>query len=746
MADAYTSNSLVPAPEPKPGSVPPAPRTITIEIPANLLQQQQEKGQEKENSGVSLSQYLWLISRHKWKVLGFVAFTVVATAVVSSRLTPIYQSTAIIDVDRRAPTGIVGQESQAMQVVNDADQFLATQVKLIQSDSVLRPVVNQFHPEPAAASMFAEKAANGVSEEEAPVLLKKLSVTRPPNTYIILISYRHRDPRMAANVANATAQAYLEHTWRIRYRASAGLSKFMEKQLEELKAKMESSSAALAAFEREFNVINPEEKTSILSSRLLQLNTEYTNMQADRVRKETSYNSVKSGSMDAAFVSSQGDAMKKLQERLYEAQEKFAQVKTQLGVNHPDYRQAASLVVELQNQIDATRKNVGGRAQVEYRESQSREQMIKKALGDTKNEFDRLNARSFEYKSLRQDAEGDKKLYDELIHKIREASINSGFQNSSIRLADSALPARKPVFPSMPLNLALAFLLSSVVAMGAVVLTDSLDTTIHDPEHVARMGTQLIGSLPIVRSWKGHTFLLGDSNGSSNRVQGDKRQAAFDEAIRSIRESILLSDLDHPIRTVLVTSPSPKEGKSTFAVNLALANAKQNAKTLLIDADLRRPSAHTRLGLENAAGVTDVIREEKDWRGMLQTLPGIPHLDFLAAGPSSQRVFDLLGTTLERILETAYREYALIIIDSPPLLGFAEPLKAASLADGVVILANANSTHRNALQAVLTALGRVKAKVVGVVLNQVDQKTSDKYYYSGYYGKYYSHYYADKQA
>jgi capsular exopolysaccharide synthesis family protein len=221
---------------------------------------------------------------------------------------------------------------------------------------------------------------------------------------------------------------------------------------------------------------------------------------------------------------------------------------------------------------------------------------------------------------------------------------------------------------------------------------------------------------------------------------------AYDEAVRSVRESILLSDIDHPIRTVLITSALPREGKSTFATNLAVVNAQQNTKTLLIDADMRRPSAYIRLALENNAGLTEIIRDDRDWKDLLQTVPGVPSLQFLAAGQASQRAYDLLGATLERILESARRDFSLVIIDAPPLLGFAEPLKAASLADGVVVVTS-SETQRNALQSVLTALRRVKARVLGVVMNNVDQKHSNRYYYGGYYGyygKYYSHYYGSE--
>ena len=215
---------------------------------------------EPDASAIPLSHYLWILKRHRWKILAFVLTCVAATLIVSSRLTPIYESTATVDIDRQTPTGIIGQEA-TRSTTNDSDQFLATQIKLIQSDSVLRPVAEKYRLREleGETDVAPERASRA---EEAPVILKKLRVTRPPNTYLVLISYRSSDAQLASDVANAIANSYLEHTYKIRYRSSASLSAFMERQLEELKAKMEKSSAALAQFERELNVINPEEKTS----------------------------------------------------------------------------------------------------------------------------------------------------------------------------------------------------------------------------------------------------------------------------------------------------------------------------------------------------------------------------------------------------------------------------------------------------------------------------------------------------
>src|SRR5690242_7812648 len=453
---------------------------------------------------VPLAHYLWILRRHGWKMLGFVALAVLCTVIVSLRLTPIYESTATIDIDRRMPTGVLGDES-TQAVNNDADQFLATQVKLIQSDSVLRPVVEKYKLREVEPDALERAVDSSDTSREAPVELKPLRVARPPNTYILQISYRSQHRQLAADVANAIAQSYLAHSYAIRYKATASLSEFMERQLEELKAKMERSSAALAQFERELNLINPEEKTSILTARLLELNSEYTKAQADRVRKEAAFNSVQSGSLAAAQASNQGEALKKLTEDLGEAQEKFAQGKTTFGANHPEYKKLQSRVTELEGQLDAARKNVGRRAEVEYYEAKDRESQLENAVKETKAEYDGLNARSFEYQTLKNEAEGDKKLYEELVRKIREAEINASFQNSSIRVADLARPGLRPVFPKMWLNVLLAFLFATFFSVGAAVLGDVLDNTVRDPDQVSRlMNAEVIGSLPAVKTWRRH--------------------------------------------------------------------------------------------------------------------------------------------------------------------------------------------------------------------------------------------------
>jgi len=567
-----------------------------------------------------------------------------------------------------------------------------------------------------------------------------LKISRPPNTFLILISYRSASPKFAADLTNSVAKSYIEQTYDIRYRATLSLSTFMEKQIEELRAKMERSGEALNRFQQELGMIRPEEANGIVSARLLQLNTEYTNAQSDRAKKESAYESLKSGDMASAQVSAQGESLRALITRLGEANEKFKVADQQYGKSHPEYRKAANQVKLLTDELEQARMDVLRRVESEYKEAVDRERILQKTVDETKTEFDRLNARSFEFQNLKREAEADRKLYEELANRIKEAGINAGFQNSSIRLADPAQAPDKPVYPDIRSNIEIALLLSLLLAMGAALAADAMDATLRSPEDVERvLGAHSIGVLPLVKNWEGGLLgiakanaKLAGSNGNLELPQTDN----YEDAVRSLRNSILLGAFDQPLRSILVTSASPAEGKTTTAAHLAIAHAQQKRKTLLIDCDLRRPGIRKALGLENGLGLSHVMSSGASWRDQLSQMAGVPDLDVLLAGTASRRYADLVGWSLPKILLEALPMYDLIVIDSPPVVGFPEPLQLATAVDGVVLIALAGKTNRKAVASALSTLTRLRVNLIGVVLNEVTPNTTRDYYDYGYYGKY----------
>lgn len=713
--------------------------------PAILFQDQ-----EQDEVRLPLSHYLWVLRRRAWSILLFILAVTAATGIITLRLTPIFEATATLYVDRQEARGIVGNESQATAVSSaESEQFLASQIRLIQSDSVVRPVAERFDllEKEKQLTVPGEKAR----AQDAPILLKNLRVTRPVNTTLLQLSYRSTDPRLAADVANHVAQSYIEHTYNIRIRSSASISKFMERQIEELRAKMESSSERLARLEREMNVINPEEKTNILSARLLQLNTEYTKAQSERVAAEAAHNSTRGGDMEAAQISGQGEQLKRLMDRRNECGERFSEIKTHFGPNHPEYRRAFAAVNELDRQIAEMRSSIARRVEVQFREVLAREQMLARSVAETKAEYDTINLRSFDYQRAKREADADKQLYEELVRKIREAGINAGFQNNTVRVADPARAPWKPVFPKMWLNLLLAFIFSSAVAAAAALLGDSLDNTIRDPEQVSQtLRTHMVGTLPATKNAK--ELLLAPARGDALEsgsllparisAAADRQFSGYEEAVRTLRSSILLADFDRRLRTMFLTSATAGEGKSTTAGHLAVAHAEQGRRTLIVDCDLRRPTQHKLFGFTITTGLSNVLQGEISWRDAVLQPSAAGMLDLITAGPPSRRAADLLGSRMAELIDEWQKEYDLVILDGPPLLGFAESLQIAVIADGVLVVTRAGQTNRKAVAAAISTLQHLRANVVGLVLNQVKKNMSDHYYYYGYHGKYYKEYQA----
>ena len=685
---------------------------------------------EPEPASALLSHYFWVIWNQAWKIALFVIAATALAYFVSKRIAPVYESTASIDIDRRTPNGVVGPASQ-QSAPSDSEQFIATQVRLIQSASVLRPVADQFH----LSGGHLPTDTSSSPQAKGAVSMPGLKVAHVPGTYIILITYRSANPENAAAVANAVAESYIRHTFDIRMDSTTGASKFMSRQIEELRAKMERSSSAVANFSQQLSFVNPEEKTNVLTSRLLQTNTEYINAQNERVKREATMHAVRAGSLEAAQTSAQGENTRKLADKLEEAQSKFAQIQAVYGKRHPEYIRAQTEVALVRQALANSNTNTLRRVNSEYREALGREQILRRNVEELKAQVNSQATASTQYQSKQREAEGDRRLYEELVQKIKEASINAGFDNNSVRLADPAQPIYNPVSPNLRNNMIVALLLSLFFSIGAAIASDAMDSTVRDPEAITRMaGAEVIGMLPLVKSWQGRKPVKTGVSGAAPAT------GEYEEALRGLRNAIILSGNGERPRSLLFTSAAPDEGKTTTAVHMALAHARQGNRTLLIDADLRRPGTKQLLGYSAASGLSDVITKGADWHTAVTQMEGVPDLFILPAGEPSPSDAAQVERVVPAILKEAQGAYDLIVIDAPPMLGFSEPLQIAAVTDRVIILTRVGQTNRKSVTVMLNLLARVHARVSGVVLNGVTRDLSDRYIYHGTYAAYQKHY------
>ena len=713
---------------------------------------------EPEEAQLPLSHYVWLVRTHWIQMCAFVAFAVIATSMVTARLTPLYEAQSKLYLDRNAAKNLVGQDSQAGSAnKGDTDNYLQSQIQIVQSDEVLRPVAQQFHLEAMPKDSSDASRIRAEHLNAAPIYLSGLKVARPPNTYLLTITYQSPDPVRAAAVANAVADSYLSRNFEMRVSDSDFEKKFMGKELADLGDKTQASEEKVASLEKELAIINPDQKTSIASASVAQLMTNYVTVDTERMKAEAVYDSLQTGGLDAALQSPEGTHIAEDYAKLKDAQAVFEQVKLRYMKNDPHFHQAEAAVTQLQEQIDNDVVGARKQAEAEWQKLQENENLAQSKLAAAKSDNDQLNMRMLDYQQAKQEADNDRALYDDLVKKIRENEINSGFKNDMVRVADAAKPNWVPVYPRKQLNLLVAFLASTVLAFIGLIATDRVDTTIRNPEQVAQtLKARVIGGLPMMKKWRASPALALLQNaelteagvgGDGKSVQTRTQLSGFEEAVRTLRNSVMLTDFDRRLKCILMTSASPSEGKSTVAAHLAIAHAEQGHKTLLIDGDMRRPSLHKLFGVANQAGLSKVLEHQTDWREFL--LKPRPDLDLqiLPAGPSTRRAADLVGQTLPKLLDRAREEFDLVILDAPPLLGFPEPLQMAAAVDGVIVVTRAGQTERKAVAAVLNTLGHLRANVVGLVLNEVKKDMGSGYYYYGYgyYGKYYGKYYSDRK-
>lgn len=651
----------------------------------------------------TLVDYLDAIYRRRWWILALVVVSVVAAIAATKRMTRMYESSATLDVERMTPGALVGPELSTV-VAPDMDQVVATHMRMIQSDVVLRPVAEKYN--------LLDPVQGRPDSKPGPVRLRNLKVGRPPSTYLIQISYRAASPELAAKIANEIARGYVSQIEEQRQAQWNLLSTSTRQHLGELKGRMEASNRALLAFQKQIGMVDPEDKTNVLAARLIQLNTEFAKAQSDRAAKEALYETLASGTPEAAEASLQGEQLKRLLERRSEAQQKFADVKTVFGERNPEYQRALAQVQDIDTQLRLAYNKVIKRAEAELRETRLREANISVAYAKTKVEADAVSSRAVEYRLLRQRADSDRVIYDELSRKVGEAEINAGLRATPVRVADLAAPDSKPASPSTALNCALALFGSLLAGCALAVFHDTRRIRFRTADDIrAACGAEVVTLLPGVRSWRGKN----DSFASDTRKPPDTDVLRFREQIKRLRNAFnqaMGSDLP---RVIVVVSPSRKDGRSRVASEFGLAYSALGQRTLIVDADLR---TSTRQG--GADGLSSALAGDKRWRDVVITANGSVALDVLPSGPPDDRVSELVHKRLDFLVDEAARDYDVVVIDSPPFLRYSESLDIVRSADAVIVLARADHTEPREFETMLRYLRRMNARIGAVVLNDAE--------------------------
>lgn len=678
----------------------------------------------------------------------------ILTGIYTFRMVPIYRATANIEVETDYPQ-LQSLNEVYRQAPAEDSSFLSTQMQILQSDHLIWGTLQNLGLDHASNS---EVRVNDQGKTPAQVeaakkskliekFKKDFTVEPVKDTRILAVNFDNPSPELAAQVVNHLVANYMNAEIEQRGDFTRRASAEMERQLEDMKAKMEKSQLDLLNYERQNLIVNVGDKGTINDQRLAQLNGDYTSAEADRVQKQSIYELAK-GNEGQAGIILQDTVLQHLEERYTDLKASYADALAQYGPNFPKVTRLHDQLVQMQSLIDDAHKRAIEKVHNDYLAAVSRENLLGEALNKEKGEVGTLNQRMIEHNALKRDFETNQQLYESLMQRLKDATLASSLKTPTVNVVDEATPPTAPIRPNKPRNLVAGMIVGLILGITLAFVQEALDSSVRTTEEAERLvNAPALAVIPIEADGRrrrkqfspGHP--IGATGIHSVGMEVLKRPSSpLAESFRSLRTSVLLSTAPRPPQSLLVTSAQVGEGKTSNSTNLAMSFAQRGGPVLIIDADLRRPSIAKTLGIPNERGLSSFLTGAHSLEQVIVQYDRVPNLWVLPAGPRPPDPAELLSSKMmEATLRDLMKRYSQIVIDSPPLLLVTDAVVLSAMVDGVILVVASGATARGALTRAHRILENAGARVLGIVLNKVDMRFDT--YYGSYYGSYRQSYY-----
>lgn len=737
-----------------------------------------------DEPGLDLLAAARVLRRRWWFVAGAIVICLVTAALWTARSPRIFQASSLLIIEMHAPK-VLNQMSEVydlgVQGYWNSMEYYETQYKVIQGRTVAQRAAAKLGITaeslaedlralgPEAPGVGAVESLQGVPEElrrrltlvglhrlpsrqamldalehldPAAVVQSRLSVIPVKDSRLVRVAVEDRDPQNAALMAEAVVDAYIQFNLDQKIDTTQSAVDWLSAQKADLKAKLEASELALHRFKEENRIIavSLEDRQSMIAQTLMQLNEKLSSVRAERLALESKVEQlekrVAANNADAVSEVINDKVIQGLKAQLSELKQEEVDLRTRYTDEHPKVIAVRGRLHEVESDLRAQVSKIVTSVQGQHQTTRQTERRLEDSIEELKAEALKINKKEIEYNRLQRERDNNLELYQIVLKRQKEANLARMLNVNNVRKLEAALVPEVPIKPRAAVNMVMALLIGIVLGIGLAFGADYLDNRIKTQEHIEQaVGLPFLGIIPTI---KPDTAAPAEEPSVRDHFIIRNPRSSVAECCRSIRTNLLFMSPENPVRSLLVTSGRPREGKSTTSVNLGITMAQAGAKVVIVDTDMRRPRLHKSFGISGHTGISSVIVGEAELDHAIQS-SGIDNLDVIACGPIPPNPAELLHTERFRhLLRELSERYDRVLFDSPPIHAVTDGLVLASMVEGVVLVAQAGQTSiPEALQAKRRLLD-VNGRIFGVILNEVDLDGEgrtvyyDYYYHAGY--------------
>ena len=709
----------------------------------------------QEEKAIHLRDYLRVILRRKWIVMTFFIIAVTTALLGTFLMTPIYRSSVTVKIDNDNPN--VVNFKDVYEVARSEDSYYQTQFKILKSRNLAKRVIRSMKLDqnaqfagyvPPQNPQTGTAGASNMDEDVRPSLvdrfLANLSVEPQPKSMLVKVSFDSPDPSLAASVANEVARIFINYNVESKFDATLQARDWLEKQLEDMKAKVERAEDNLNKYVAQNGIIflsdgggdSKDKGQSMVTKRLGDLSEQLVQATSDRVTKEVMYRESQRQNGESIVAVQNNPLIQGLQKEYASVESEYAQLSKVYKPDYPKMVRLKEQANQAKKRIDAETKKALEGLRVDYEAAVRKERYLSSALEKYRGEVTGQNEKMVQYQILKRDADTNRELYNSLLQRLKEVGVTASLTATNIQILDRAEVPRSPYKPDKRRNMMIAIMVGLLGGIGLAFFVEYLDNTVKTADDIEKeVSLPSLGLVPQLAK-------KGEKNEKNvfPVITFEDKKSPVSEAYRSIGTYIQFSSAGRPPKSILVTSAKQGEGKTTTVVNVAVSLIHTYGKGIVIDCDMRRPQMHKIFGVDNSKGLSAFLAGHMEVNDGLIQNTKVENLDVITSGIIPPNPSELLSSyRFKDLIGELFPIYSFILIDSPPVLGLSDSLVLSTLIDGVVMVTRAGSTPKDAAVQARKLLQGVNAKILGVVLNGMTE-TDLRY---GSYSYYYSHYYGD---